>query len=225
MNSIGTQRQRAVIAAFKVKPEATYKEIAAAAAVSLQYAELIVRDYLSSKANGRALACQVPARRASMAVSKDVAVFHQPDRSVDPLRERVGNTAKQQEVNAALAEHPRMDAESLRKYSTRIGAIAGVSAGYVIHNLQVRECSRIGAERRAKEAQEAKTRCEVIPAGANLGPVRNFRGWVDTFAKFKMLADAYLALALERGDVFAAAFLRDIQERAERAQTRAGLER
>ena len=51
MNCTGTPRQRAVIAAFKVKPEAEQREIADAAGVTVIYAGMVIRDYLASRAH------------------------------------------------------------------------------------------------------------------------------------------------------------------------------
>jgi hypothetical protein len=220
MHAIGTERQRAVIAAFKVKPEATHREIAQAAGVHLRYVSFVLRDYRASKAREKVQVCQVPVRRASMPVSMDVASFAL-DKRFGGNAGPAARTAKQQALNAALAKHPRMDAEPKMDYCRRIAAIAGVSYPYVHRNLQLQECSRIGAELRAKEAEEAKSRCQVMAPDVGLGPVQNFRGWIDVFSKLKILAEAYLNLARTRGDVYATAFLSDIRDVSDRAQRRA----
>ena len=51
MNCTGTERQRAVIAAFKMRPEASYPEIASAAGCTVIYAGMVIRDYLASRAH------------------------------------------------------------------------------------------------------------------------------------------------------------------------------
>jgi hypothetical protein len=219
MNCTGTERQRAVLAAFKVRPEASQGAIAEAAGVTQQYAGLVIRDYLESRAHEHA--DQVHTRTwSSKPAERDVACF--------ALDRRFGNNAgpaactiKQAAMNEALEKNPRMAGESKIGYCRRIAALCGTSYTHVHHKLQVLECYRIGAARRAKEAAEAKLRCEVIPAGVALGPVQNFRGWTDTFGKFKILAEAYLNLARSRGDVYAGAFLKEIADMSERAQKRA----
>lgn len=221
MNCTGTEMQRAILACYQIKPSATDREISTAAGVSLKYVGRIVRDYLGSKAREKAQSCQLPARRASMAVTKDVAEFHQPDRSVDPMRERVANTAKQEALHVALNATARVEGESKRQYCRRVAAIAGVSAPYVHHTLKIIECEQIGAECRVREAEAARHRCKVIPAGVNLGPLQHFTNWLDVFSKFKSLAEAYILVARSRGDVFAAAYLENARDQFEYGAKRA----
>ena len=57
--------------------------------------------------------------------------------------------------------------------------------------------------------------------GLDFLSVREFRGWANVFARFKVLTEAYLEVSRTRGDVFATAFLLDIRERCDRAQERA----
>ena len=130
-------------------------------------------------------------------------------------------TVKQAAYEAAVAASPQMPGERVMAYCRRIAAAAGVSVPYVHHQRQLEKCARIGAEWRAKEAAEAATRCQVMPAGLDIGPVANFRGWPDTFYRFKLLAEAYLNVATQRGDIFAASFLREIRDMADKGQHRA----
>ena len=181
MNVTGTERQRAVIAAFKVKPTASYPEIASAAGVTVIYAGLVVRDYLKSRAHDQSLICQSPTRQ-TLSVVKDVAVFQVARRSGCTL---AGATAKQQAVQAALTEHPQQDGEGKTVYCKRIAAIAGVHYSSIFQCLKLKECEAIGAAVRAREAEEAKSKIEVMPPGLDLGPVVRFGGWIDTFARFK----------------------------------------
>ena len=106
-------------------------------------------------------------------------------------------------------------------YCRRIAKIAGVSVGSVHSMTKIIEDEQIGVMARVKEAEEAKHRVEVMPHGVELGPVVRFTGWIDTFARFKALGEAYLTLAQARGDVYARAFLQEIRDISDRAQTRA----
>jgi hypothetical protein len=218
MKATGTQRQLAVLAAFRVKPEASQSEIARAVGVSQAYASLVIRDYLESKAKDQSQACQVPARTKPAAVEKDIACFAL-DRRIGGNTGPAACTVKQQAVNVALAENPRQDGEAKMRYCKRMAAIAGVSYSTIQQTLIMRECEAIGAAVRAREAEEAKNRCEVMPAGIGLGPVTNFRGWLDFFSKLKILTEAYLLVAQSRGDVYAAAFLKDVRDTSDRAAT------
>jgi hypothetical protein len=131
------------------------------------------------------------------------------------------NTRKQQAVGEALAKHPRAPGEMKTVWYKRVAAVAGVSFDYVRYNVEFARCAAIGVAHRAKEAEDAKFRVEVVPA-VGLGPVQNFRGWLDVFGKLKILSEAYLNLARSKGDVYAAAFLQDIIDISERALARAG---
>jgi hypothetical protein len=217
MNATGTQRQLAVLSAFRVKPEASQIEIAKAAGVTRRYASIVIRDYLEAKAHERA--CQVPARTTPKPAA-DIAEFA-PDRRFGGNSGPAACTEKQQALNAALATHPQDSGELKMQYCRRIAAIAGVNARYVQLAIQIIECEHIGAERRAKE--EARAKVEIVPRVVSLGAVQNFKGWLDAFSKFKQTAEAYLLLAQTRGDVYAAAFLADIRDKADRAQSRAAI--
>lgn len=216
MNATGTQRQLAVLAAFRVKPDASNVEIAKAAGVTPSYVTLILQDYLESKANERA--CQVTARTTPKPAETDIATFA-PDGRFGGNAGPAASTEKQQRLRAALATHPQAKGETQRAYSRRIAPIAGVSSGLVIVTLQIMGFERIGAELRAK--REARAKVEIVPRVVSLGPVRNFTNWLDTFSKFKAMAEAFLLLAQTRGDVYASAFLKDIRDTADRAQSRA----
>ena len=218
MNVTGTERQRAVIAAFRMKPEASQGEIARSAGVTQTYVSIILQDYLDSKARDHS--CRVPVSTTPKPVERDVASFAL-DRRFGGNCGAAARTAKEQAARSALAEHPREKAESKMKYCRRVAVIAGVSADYVQHTTKIIECENIGAELRAKE--EARRKVEIVPRVASLGPVQNFKGWLDAFAKFKATAEAYLILAQTRGDVYASAFLKDIRDTADRAQSRAAI--
>jgi hypothetical protein len=131
------------------------------------------------------------------------------------------NTAKQEAVRNALAKHPREIGEQITQYCRRIAAIAGVNWNYVHYTTRIIACERIGAEVRAREAEDSKTR--LVPYNVGLGPIQNFRGWLEFFSKLKMLAEAYLLLAQSRGDVYATAYLKDVRDTADRASTRAAI--
>ena len=60
-----------------------------------------------------------------------------------------------------------------------------------------------------------------MPFTGNVGMVTDFHGWPDAFYRFKLLSQAFLNVARQRGDVYAAAFLKDIEEVSERAWRRA----
>ena len=216
MNATSTQRQRAVIAAFRMKPEASQVEIAKAAGVTQPYVSSVLRDYLESKEHE--LACQVPVSTTPKPADADVAAFAL-DRGGVGNPGPAGCTEKQQACRNALASHPQEKAESKRKYYLRIAVVSGVSPSYVQNTLEIMRCERIGAEVRAREAEELKGK--VVPRVVSLGPVQNFKGWMDAFAKFKATAEAYLLLAQTRRDVYATAFLKDIRDISDRAQTRA----
>ena len=53
-----------------------------------------------------------------------------------------------------------------------------------------------------------------------LGPFRTSGGGPDAFAKLKLVSEAYVKLARERGDTYAEAFLKDMRDLCERAITR-----
>jgi hypothetical protein len=222
MNATGTERQRAVIAAFKVKPEATRREIANAAGVTLTYAGQVMRDYLASKARDHV--CQVPVRTTSRPAQRvDVASFALDRRRIggNPGPGPATGTAKQQATRSALAANPPCEGERKMDYCRRIAGIAGVSPGYVQHTTTIIVCEEIGAAVRAKEAAEAKT--ELVRFNGNVGPVQHFTSWLDVFHKFQMTAVAYLLHAQSRGDVYATAFLKDIRDISDRAATRAAM--
>lgn len=216
MNATGTERQRAVIAAFKVKPEASHPDIARAAGVTIGYVGHVLRDYLEAKAHEPA--CQVTARTTPKPAERDVATFA-PDRRFGGNSGPEACTAKQQACRNALAMHPPESGETKMRFCRRLAAIAGVSAGYVQNMTLIIEAEQIGAYARAKE--EARAKVEIVPRVVSLGAVQNFKGWLDAFSRFKATAEAYLLLAQTRGDVYAAAFLSDIRDTADRAQSRA----
>lgn len=135
------------------------------------------------------------------------------------------NTPKQWAIREAVKRNPRFALEAKGAWYARIAAMAGSSPAYVQHLLDMDRCAAIGAARRAQEEEEAKLKVEVMPFGGNIGPISNFRGWVDVFSKFKILSEAYIALAQSRGDVYAEAFLKDIRDFADRASSRAALSR
>ena len=221
MNCTGTEKQRAIVAAFKMRPEAEQREIASAAGVTELYAGTVIRDYLASRAHDQSLICQAPTRGTLSAV-RDVAVF-QRDKRLHAIPQGSNVTARQQAIQISLAENPRADGEGVMAYCRRLALIAGVHAGSVQHALDRIKNEAIGAAARAMEAEEAKSKVEVMPFSGNIGPVTNFTGWVDTFGRFKLLSDAHKTLALSRGDVYAAAFLSDISQISDRAQSRAAI--
>jgi hypothetical protein len=130
---------------------------------------------------------------------------------------------KEAAIRLALADNPRAEGESKNKYCRRIAAIAGVCPSYVWQRLEAMRCEAIGAERRAKEAEEVKLNCKVMPFTGNIGPVQNFHGWIDFFSKVKILMEAYLLVAQSRGDVYARSFIEQIREKADQAATRAAM--
>lgn len=218
MNATGTQRQLAVLAAFRVKPEASQAAIAKAAGVHTSYVSLVLRDYLESKAHERA--CQVTVGARPKPAEADVASFAL-DRRFGGNSGPAACTEKQQRLRTAMAAHARATGALKSEYSRRIAAIAKVSPGSVIMAMDMMKCERIGAEVRAKE--EARRKVEIVPRVVSLGPVQNFKGWLDAFSKFKATAEAYLLLAQTRGDMYASAFLKDIRDTADRAQSRAAI--
>ena len=131
------------------------------------------------------------------------------------------DTAKQQAVRVALSANPREKGEVKIRYCKRIAGMARVHFGSVERMLDMQECARIGAVARAREAQEAKTR--LVPYTAGVGPVTNFRGWLEFFSKLKMLAEAYLLLAQSNGDAYATAYLKDVRDISDRVATRAAI--
>jgi hypothetical protein len=218
----GTERQRAVIAAFKMRPEAAMREIGDAAGVTQGCAAQVIAEYLESQKRDRALACKSPTRQLPTVAKRDVASW-QPDRRFGGNSGPAACTAKQQALNIALAEHPRRDGELKMDYCRRIAAIAGVSPAYVHNNLQVREAQRLGRERVAAETANR------LPVVASLNQravqVPPFVGWADVFSRFKLLSEAYLRLAMSRGDKYAESFLKDLRDHADRAETRSWLDR
>ena len=136
------------------------------------------------------------------------------------------HTTKQLLILAAFKRLPRMPREMKREWYRRIASATGCSAPYVQYLAGINECERLGQEIRAKEAAEAKLRVEVLPFdAADLGPIRNFRNWLETFAKFKILSEAFLNLARQQGNVWAASYLSELSAVCERAQNRAAMER
>jgi hypothetical protein len=222
MNATGTERQRAIIAAYRMKPEASQAEIAAAAGVHQTFVSRILGSYLESQARDRA--CQGLVCPTSKPMEKDVATFvpaRRPDR-FDADAPVVPHTVKQQNTRIALAEHPQKEGERKMQYCRRIAAIAGVSHLSVHAMMGVINFEQIGAALRAKQAAEAGTK--LVPVSAGIGPVTNFRGWLEFFTKLKMLVDGYLLVAQSRHDVFATSFLKTIGEKAERAAERATMD-
>src|ERR1017187_4393988 len=70
MNVTGTERQRAVIAAFRMKPEASQGEIARSAGVTQTYVSIILQDYLDSKARDHS--CRVPVSTTPRQVEREL---------------------------------------------------------------------------------------------------------------------------------------------------------
>jgi hypothetical protein len=202
-----------------MRPEALQSEIAVAAGVTEIYVGLVLRDYLKSRTHDQNIICKPPTRQ-TLSVVKDVAVF-QADSRLNRAPGGSQTTAKQQALRIAMAEHPRADGEGVMKYCIRVAAIAGVHAGSVQGALDRLKNEAIGTAARAREAEEAKDRLEVMPHGIEQGPVVRFTGWIDTFAKFKALSESYLTLAQTRGDVYARAFLQELRDISDRAQSRA----
>jgi hypothetical protein len=222
MNVTGTERQRAVIAAYRMKPKARPAEIAQAAGVSLSMAQKVIREYRESKAHDDAC---LPVCTTSKPAERDVACFAVDRRLVgrfDVNFPYVSHTAKQENMRIALAEHPQEEGETKMKYCRRIAAIAGVSDTLVHAAMEVVRCEQIGAALRAKQAAEAGTK--LVPFSVGVGPVQNFTGWLDVFHKFQVTAVAYLLLAQSRKDVYATAYLKDIRDKAENAATRATMD-
>lgn len=220
MNATGTERQRAVIAAYRMAPTALQAEIARAAGVSASYVVTVLGDYLESKA--REQASQMPTCTASNPTEHDVADFA-PDRRIGGNCGPDACAVKEGAIRVALAANPRAEGEAKMKYCKRIAAIARVSFGYVQLTLKIIEYKQIGAAVRAREAEDAKLKCQVVPFSGNIGPVQHFTSWLDVFGKFQITAMAYLQLAQSRGDVYATAFLKDLRDTADRAATRAAM--
>jgi DNA-directed RNA polymerase specialized sigma subunit len=216
MNATGTQRQRAVIAAFRMKPEASQGEIANAAGVTQAYVSAVVQDYLASKERDNS--CQVTVGARPKPAEVDVAAFAL-DRRIGGNSGPAECTEKQRRLRIAMAAHPRGEGERKNPYSRRIAAIAEVSPGLVLQAMETMKNEAIGVAARARDAEEAKTRCEVMPAG--IGPVTNFRGWIDVFCKFKILSESYLNLAQSQREAYAVAFLKNMRDMADHAQDRA----
>ena len=168
MNATGTERQRAVIAAYLMRPDAKQREIAQAAGVPQQNVSTIIRDYLESKE--RDDAC-LPVRTTSKPAEKDVACFAVDRRlgcRFDADVPFVSHTVKQQNTRIALAENPRAEGETKMKYCRRIGAMAGVSPGCVHLTMEMLRCEQIGAALRAKQAAEAGTKLVPFSVGKRL---------------------------------------------------------
>jgi hypothetical protein len=79
----------------------------------------------------------------------------------------------------------------------------------------------IGAAVRAREAEELKGK--MVPLAQSLGPIQNFKGFLDVFSKFKATAEAYLLLAQTRAAPYASAYLKEIRDLSDRAQSRAAM--
>ena len=199
-------------------PTATQKEIARAAGVDQPYVSVIIKNYLDLKLRDFR---KKPKTRPNL-IDVSVAKFALEKRSGFTPAAR---TAKLQAVNLALGACPRLAGEGARQYCRRIAAVAGVSWSYVHLQLAVIECTRIGAECRAKAAEEKKNAVVVCSLNERAVQVPSFNGWAEVFGKVKMLADAYQKLARSRGDVYAAAFLSDISERAGRGEERSWMDR
>ena len=155
MNATGTQRQRAVIAAFRMKPEASQGEIANAAGVTQAYVSAVVQDYLASKERDNS--CQVTVGARPKPAEADVASFAL-DRRIGGNSGPAECTEKQRRLRIAMAAHPRGEGEGKNQYCRRIAAIAGVCPSYVQSTLETMRCERIGAEKRAREAEELRER-------------------------------------------------------------------
>ena len=223
MNATGTQRQLAVLAAFRVKPEASQVEIARAAGVTASYVSHVLADYLESQAHERTGQVTVGARPKP--AEADIARFA-PDGRFGGNAGPAACTEKQQRLRTAMAALPRATGQSQGEYSRRIAAIAKVSPTLVIQALDMMKCESIGAARRAEE--EARAKVEIAPLSLNaraIGPMPEFRGWADVFSRFKFLAEAYVKVARSRGDAFAEAFLSDLRDHADRAETRSWMDR
>jgi hypothetical protein len=130
-------------------------------------------------------------------------------------------TAKQERVEVGLVKLKRRAGESQGSYFRRVASFAGCSVGCVQYWATLAKWDRIGAEVRAREAAAAGVAVAATTCGLDFLSVREFRGWANVFARFKVLTEAYLEVSRTRGDVFATAFLLDIRERCDRAQERA----
>jgi hypothetical protein len=163
------------------------------------------------------------ARRLGVSRALVARLRHNPvyvDRRWPPAPER----PRQETVRTALAGHPRGDGEGKMRYCERIAEIAGVSSQYVHHTIEIIRCERLGEVLRAKEAEEAT---KLVPLSLNaraVPAVSDFKGWSDVFSRFKLLAEAYLNLALARGDKYAESFLKDLRDHSARAETRSWLD-
>jgi hypothetical protein len=126
-------------------------------------------------------------------------------------------SAKQIAIRNALQDNPRGADEMKTAYRKRIASLVGVSVGYVQWVDSMDEAAENGRKRREQEAEEAKTRCNVMGAEFSGLSVQSFRGWADVFGKIKIVTEVYMTLARTRGDVFAKSFLSDIRDTCERA--------
>jgi hypothetical protein len=208
MNCTGTERQRAVLGAFKAKPESSHKELAAVAGVSKPYVGLVLRAHDHEKEE------QQQRARDEWAISLKA-----------PELLKIACTEHQHAVAIAISETERLRDESKRAYCRRVAKTAHCSPQLVQGLLEIARCARIGAELRAKEAEEAKNK--LVPLSLNAGAVQlpDFKGWADVFHRVKLLSEAYLRIAMSRGDVYAQSFLKTLAENAERGEERAWLDK
>lgn len=87
--------------------------------------------------------------------------------------------------------------------------------------ISILECERIGREKREQEAAAWPKPAVSDWNPFGIGPVEaGFTGWTDAFAKFGFVTQAFLNLARKRGDVWAAAYLEDVRDALDRAQSR-----
>lgn len=120
-----------------------------------------------------------------------------------------------------MLENPRRDGESKLAWWRRLASIVGGNPRSFQQVTAVMEAEAIG--RRVREEEQAK----MLPVISDFNPEAldvfgHFRGWLNLFGKFQILAQAGLNLARQRGDKYAESFLLDAVDLFERAQRRAG---
>jgi hypothetical protein len=118
----------------------------------------------------------------------------------------------------AIKDNPQKLGENQHRYAIRIAGLCGGHKNYVIQLLDRQRCEAIGEAKRMEERQR------LVPISWDsweVGPVKDFKGWLFEFGRLKAVVEAYLTYARMKQCVYAEAFLMNIHAELERGQKRA----
>ena len=145
-------------------------------------------------------------------------------------------TAKQIEINRQISKHPeilkwkragtsRAESKRRRALITEMAKSAGCSYAYFLNHVDLARCEVIGQQTRAQDEERERLMKKAVSVDVVGFKLDEFKGWMETFTKLRMVTQVFENLAAIRGNVWAKAFLEDVREKLERAQKRALQER